>query len=232
MRTIGVVAGLVLALAAPAWAQDPRVVVAAHARVLTGTWESAGVFTQRVAWDLRIGYVLIRKDGGRRCDGPGVTVDCDKVMTRGAPYQIFDVVGGAGAPENRPVWDNTGHVGTPGMAVEPVPYEGGGPVPTPAPPPAPAPGDVARVLERLDAIDQALRAIDDVLRGRYGVLLETASAEAVKAADRAEAIQRQIAALEARPVVVDWPEYAGAIALPGWLGGQKSIVLTPRAVTP
>jgi hypothetical protein len=97
--------------------------LARHAYLLDSSWESAGKFTNRVGYDLRADYVLIRKAGGTRCAGPGGSIDCDKLMARQAPYMIFDIVASAGSASARPTWFYTNHNGHPNVGVEPQPYE-------------------------------------------------------------------------------------------------------------
>ena len=83
------------------------------------------------------------------------------------------------------------------------------------------------VLDRLAALDQRVAGVGEML-ARFAPLLETAAAEATAAAGRASDLKQQLEALAARPVVVDWPEYAGTISLPGLFGGQRTITLRPR----
>ena len=101
-------------------------------------WAAAGVFTRAAAWTLRADYLLIRKFGGRVCEG----LDCDKLMSRTAPHRIFDVVRSAGANGQEPIWDDTGHLGHLVDGVEPVDPGGTGPLPEPpvvVPAPVPEP---------------------------------------------------------------------------------------------
>jgi hypothetical protein len=188
-----------------------------HRPMLDGSDESAGRFTRRVAWDLRATHVLIRKTGGTRCSGPGGGIDCDKVMARQAPHAIYDVVVDAGIPSNRPGWsharnhDGSLAYGRPEMGVEPEPYEAG-PSPTPEPPtpqpqPTPAcryqPPDLAPVLAAIASLREELAAVKAV---------------AEQARDKA-----------APPVPdIEWPIYQGTLSLPGWLGGGRTITLTPK----
>lgn len=187
-----------------------------HKHVLDGTDESAGRFTQRVAWDLRATHVLIRKTGGTRCDGPGGGIDCDKVMERAAPHAIYDIVVSAGGPQNRPGWsharnhDGTLAYGRPSMAVEPEPYDttpGPSPTPTPVPVPAPdcryQPVDLQPVLDALAALRRELAEVRQI-------------AEAAR--DKAPPVI---------DVVTPAPVYRGTLSLPGWLGGGRPITLTP-----
>jgi len=123
-------------------AQDAQIQLALerHAGVLDSSWASAGRFTNRVAWDLRAAYTLIKKAGGQRCDGPTTTVDCDKIMEREPPYRIYDIAGGAGAAGAHPAWGDTGHTGTFDLRQEPQAYAGAPGEPPPATPPGtPAP---------------------------------------------------------------------------------------------
>jgi hypothetical protein len=126
--------------------------LARHAHVLNGTWESAGQFTQRVCYDLRAGYALIRKTGGTRCPGPGGGIDCDKLIDRFSPYRIYDIVVAAGSVNNRPTFSYTSHNGEPGVFVEPAPYEPGQPNPvppnpTPTPPAGLTPAEVQAMID-------------------------------------------------------------------------------------
>lgn len=194
-----------------------------HRPVLDGTDESAGRFTQRVAWDLRATHVLIRKAGGTRCDGPGGGIDCDKVMQREAPHAIYDIVVSAGGPENRPGWsharnhDGSLAYGRPEMGVEPEPYAAGpGPSPTP-PPPAPGP-DLSAILAELAAIRAGVARAEEQAR------------RATDAAREAVDALRHLPAPPAPTVpAVTFPVYRGSFALPGWLGGDRGITLTPEA---
>lgn len=137
-----------------------------HEHILDGTWASAGEFTQRVCYDLKQGYALIRKTGGQRCDGPGTNIDCDKVIDR-VDLKIYDIVASAGSSNNATTWSYTGHKGNTGMFVEPEPYEesGGGGTEPPQPvekPPYPGDGtfhQMGAVLEQ-DYLEAGRASLD------------------------------------------------------------------------
>lgn len=156
-----------------------------HRHILDGTWESAGRFTQRVCWDLRSEFALIRKDGGRNCGGPAFTrIDCDKVIDR-RTFEVFDVVVSAGSPGNVKAWNREGQFpDLAGRMLDPVPYDElpvpePGPSPTPEPPPGPSPApapcqyqptDLSALQARIDRLVESnqylgdrLAAIEDAL---------------------------------------------------------------------
>jgi len=105
--------------------------LARHSHLLNGTWQSAGEFNQRVCYDLRDSYSLIRKTGGTRCSGPGTDVDCDKVIDKNT-HEVFDTVVSAGSSSNKPGWSSVG-VHHDLTLVEPVPYDSNPPPPPPNP---------------------------------------------------------------------------------------------------
>jgi hypothetical protein len=144
--------------------------LARHAHVLNGTWESAGQFTQRVCYDLRAGYALIRKTGGTRCPGPGGGIDCDKLIDRVAPYRIYDIVVAAGSVNNRPTFAYTNHNGEPGVFVEPAPYDSV-PVPPPIDPVDPVPAPPGLSPADVQAMIDASIASAMVNVAKYGELV-------------------------------------------------------------
>lgn len=135
-------------------------------------WARASKFTSRVCRDNRDQYALIRKPGGRRCnpDGLAVSVDCDKIIDR-ATMKMYDLVGSGGAPEARPIFDDTGVLGTPDDFVEPPSYPGdANPIPpadgAPANPPV-APWSLPGRQEMMEAgkrLHQFYKAADGLQR--------------------------------------------------------------------
>lgn len=117
-----------------------------HKPVLDGTWDSAWQFTNNCCFDEKNTYAMIKKTGGQTC-GPGV--DCDKVIERKSPYRIYDLVRNAGAPNNEPIFDYTGHNGKKADFAEPLEYDAE-PQPGPSPLPLPILPGREEVMQELD----------------------------------------------------------------------------------
>lgn len=122
----------------------------------------------------------------------------------GDPVTVIDVIVGAGAPGARPAWIVFSTDMTPGAWVQP---DCGGAVPPPVPTPPPVDPEIGARLARLE---QAIAGMADLLM-RLAPQIDRAAAEALNAAERANEIKTALAALEARPVVVEWPEYSGRV---------------------
>ncbi len=95
-------------------------------------WARAGEFTNNVCYDVRERYALIKKSGGRVCNGK----DCDKIIERRNPHKIYDLVRAAGSISAEPIFDYTGHDGDPSDFADPVPYDDAVEPPTNGQPPA------------------------------------------------------------------------------------------------
>ena len=98
-------------------------------------WARAFQFTNNVCFD-NVAYALIKKTGGRVC-GPNQNRDCDKIIEVARPYRIYDLVRNAGTPGAAPIFDYTGHNGTPADFAMPTDYHTAPPVPQPSLPPYP-----------------------------------------------------------------------------------------------
>lgn len=98
-------------------------------------WARAFQFTNNVCFD-NVAYALIKKTGGRVC-GPNQNRDCDKIIEVARPYRIYDLVRNAGTPDAAPIFDYTGHNGTPADFAMPTDYHTAPPVPQPSLPPYP-----------------------------------------------------------------------------------------------
>jgi hypothetical protein len=133
-------------------------------------WARAATFTSRVCRDNRDAYALIKKPGGRRCnpDGLTVSVDCDKIIDR-ATLKMYDLVGAGGAPEARPVFDDTGAIGNHDDFVEPPSYPGDtNPIP-PAAPGQPANPPVPIVLPGREEMMHAGERLHNFYRAQDGL---------------------------------------------------------------
>lgn len=136
---------------------------------------------------------------------------------------IIDVIAAAGSSAARPTWQAFASDPTPGAWI--VPDCGAAPPPpTPQPPTPPsAPVDIQPVLDRLAGLEAVLIGMGLRLEA-IEALSRQAAAEALNAAVRASEIKDTLAA---RPNT-DWPEYVGAVSLPGLFGGQRTITMRPR----
>lgn len=222
---------VIFALAAPAWAQPNRVDVVTRVAEADPARFACAHTDRPCAYDYIEALVCeLRKDdprwamNGRRGDparpswdainycGTGPATDptgaCREQLT------IVDVIVGAGGDNPRPTWQAFVNDTTAGAWLVPDCDA--------APPPPPQPGpDYAAQLAR---IEQQVAWIADLLMGRYAALLEQAAAESQVAADRAGAIQAQIAALPSTSMGC----VVGAVSLPGWAGGQRTVRLCPE----
>lgn len=233
MHTLRFVVVFIL-MAAPAWAQDWSAVSSAmvdldHAgyfeRCRSGDGRGCSLFTRAVAARLNPqgdgggwGW-LAKPPGGTQYDG---YAEDAMVWTADAGNlrNVVDIVCGSGAPGARPcaptafvarrasdTWTAPRPLDASELAYLGVTGSGGGggggnPTPTPD------------YSARLSAIEQQLRGLTDLLMGRYGTLLEQASAEARTAAERAEDLQRRTEDLKHRVDAIRvpaWPVYRGAV---------------------
>jgi hypothetical protein len=60
-------------------------------------WEAAGKFTNACCWEEKSKYRMIKKTGGRKCNNPAVSVDCDKVVDIN-DRRYYDLVANGGSP--------------------------------------------------------------------------------------------------------------------------------------
>lgn len=234
--------GACLLVVSPAWAQRPNgastveQVARQHPQALIGScggWE----FMDRVvdilhASDARWGY------NGKRGNANDPSHDAIAYQ-HGAgdtAVYIFDIIGGHCGANPQPAWidqtEETARQGTIGRYVRCRPgrtncgaYAGGGSGGGGGGGGGTGGGgggtDYGAQLAR---IEQQIGALSDLLMGRYATLLEQAASESLNAATRALEIQDQIRNLptQAMGCVV------GAVSLPGFLGGTRTIKLCPE----
>lgn len=184
-------------------------------------------FIRRLAWVLHstvdAGFGLLGQygDPNRIADdaimylgeGPGI----DKGT--GRPQSGFDVIGGAGGPDPRPVWQDISGSGA-AIWVKPQPVggrvDGGTPPPPPPPPPA---VDLTPVLDAIKALDAKIAALTSVVV-QDSPLIGAAASESLNAATRAS---------EIKTLIENLPKYemSAAPTYEGRFLGQR-FTLTPK----
>lgn len=229
---------LLIVLAAPAWAQPNRLDVVTRVAEADPARFACAHTDRPCAYDYIEALVCeLRKDdarwamNGRRGDparpswdainycGTGPATDptgaCRERLT------IVDVIVGAGGDNPRPTWQAFVNDTTAGAWLVPDCDDAGGGGGGGGGGGTPGGTDYAAQLAR---IEQQVTGIADLLMGRYAALLEQAAAKSQDAAERAGAIQAQIAALPSTPMAC----LVGAVSLPGWAGGQRTVRLCPE----
>jgi hypothetical protein len=204
-------------------------------RAATGDARGAGLFARYIAWRLNpsgdpASWGALRKTGG----GHHVEGYAEDAIVFGADpdarRNVIDLIAGAGAPGARVQWSDWLPRRESDVWERPVPLTEEqiaylrmdavptpGPTPTPAPPPPPSPPPI---LDELATIKQMMLEIARRLEA-----IEQSSAQAATEARHAAA---RASDLLARPTTCDWPEYVGAVTLPGLLGGPRTITMRPR----
>lgn len=192
-------------------------------------------FIRRLAWVLHstvdAGFGLLGQygDPNRIADdaimylgeGPGI----DKGT--GRPQSGFDVIGGAGGPDPRPVWQDISGSGA-AIWVQPQPVggrvDGGTPPPPPPPPPA---VDLTPVLDAIKALDAKLSnwiALVSADVSEIKADADAAAAESFNAATRASEIKTQLGDVV---TLIKGQSGVTVVAYEGRFLGQR-FTLTPK----
>lgn len=133
-------------------------------------------FVRAVACDLKADLSLFRKDGGTRCEAPnGLSYDCDKIISRAPPFEMFDILVSHGIPAQRPGWAHVANAkASEIISIADMPCDAAPPPPPPpgqeicgdgidndkdgqvdegcSAPPPPPPVDLIPVIQKLDAL--------------------------------------------------------------------------------
>lgn len=200
---------LVLVSALPVFAQPPNRLAVVERVAAADPDRFACAHTERgCAYDYIIALVceLRQEDArwhlnGRRGDATRMSWDAINWLgfgpgrdpATGQPVTIIDVIGGAGAPGARPVWQAFTSDPTAGAAIVPASCPGSTPPPTPTPQPTPPPVDLSGLTAKVDALSAQVSRLSAQINTSHAAL--AADIGAVKGVADAAAHDANVGAL-------------------------------------